>query len=271
MDFLGTSVPLDYFGLPCHEETISVSCPYPAVDEDVFAWIDLLESVQAARGSFRMIELGAGFGIWSMRGMLAALQKGLPCRACAVEAEPTHFRWLVDSFRRNGLNPDEHRLIHAAVAERPGSAWFYFDTPWYSASPRTWWGQAVVQDEDGIDGPDGSIYEGQPVMRTKYGCRAVEVPTVTVEALLAEIGSVDFIHVDLQGAELEALRPAMEALDQRVGRINIGTHSSEIEDGLRALFRSHGWKCVADYSLGSSADTPYGRISFVDGVQGWIR
>jgi hypothetical protein len=40
----------------------------PSLDEQYFEWADLLEAVDGARGSFTMVELGAGYGCWSVRG-----------------------------------------------------------------------------------------------------------------------------------------------------------------------------------------------------------
>ena len=38
---------------------------YPQrTSEDYFEWIDLLEAVEEARGTFAMIEVGAGYGRW---------------------------------------------------------------------------------------------------------------------------------------------------------------------------------------------------------------
>jgi hypothetical protein len=55
-----------------------------------------------------------------------------------------------------------------------------------------------------------------------------------------------------------------------VKRVHVGTHSREIEDGLRRLFRALGWQSLADYACLSSATTPFGMVSFRDGVQSWL-
>ena len=49
----------------------------PTPSEDYFEWIDLLEAVAAAEDRFTMLDLGAGFGRWGIRGALAARQCGL--------------------------------------------------------------------------------------------------------------------------------------------------------------------------------------------------
>jgi hypothetical protein len=55
-----------------------------------------------------------------------------------------------------------------------------------------------------------------------------------------------------------------------VKRLHIGTHSKEIEAGLRQLLSAHGWRCHADYPLSSTSETPWGPVSFENGVQSWV-
>ena len=43
-----------------------------------------------------------------------------------------------------------------------------------------------------------------------------------------------------------------------------------IERRLRQLFTSLGWENVNDYASGTSADTPWGKTEFQDGVQTWL-
>src|SRR5215212_6203606 len=65
---------------------------YPAFDEEYFEWIALVEAVSEARDTFVFVELGAGYGRWCVRAALAAGDLRFECTA--VEAEPTHCRWL---------------------------------------------------------------------------------------------------------------------------------------------------------------------------------
>jgi len=129
VDFLGTQIS-DKFDLglqgvsPYPEARQSQNVPYPQLDEEYFEWIDLLESVVAASGSYTMIELGAGYGRWAVRAAYAAQQYDpkLHCRVIAVEAEPTVFGWMREHFRHNGLKPRRHTLLHAAVTDEAGGS-----------------------------------------------------------------------------------------------------------------------------------------------------
>ena len=67
-DFLGTRIRHRFiagFSQRWGARTVEYSCP--TIDNEYFEWIDLLESVVAARGSYTMMELGAGFGRWAVR------------------------------------------------------------------------------------------------------------------------------------------------------------------------------------------------------------
>jgi hypothetical protein len=81
---------------------------------------------------------------------------------------------------------------------------------------------------------------------------------------------VDLIDLDVQGAEFVVLRGAISALNEKVKRVHIGTHGHEIELELRTLFRQNGWYKLNDYACHSTETTPWGDVTFDDGVQTWI-
>ena len=64
-----------------------------------------------------MVELGAGYGRWIVNAAAAVrAYRDLPSSLTAVEAEPTHFRWLELHCSDNGVTAT---LVHAA--DRPAS------------------------------------------------------------------------------------------------------------------------------------------------------
>lgn len=277
-DFLGTMTRQDYISgfVPINAESYTVENYLPAFDEEYFEWISLLESAIEARGSYVMMELGAGFGRWAVRAATAIqqAQPGLPFSIFAVEAEPTVYGWMRDHFAHNGLDPAAHQLIHGAVSEAPGDVFFYVGGPKggpYDKRPENWYGQCLTKDYDAAANgkPDGS-YQGHAVTEHPSGWRSIRVPGVSLKSLLSRTGHADLIDMDIEGQELESVTTNIDALDAKVRRLHIGTHSVEIEDGLRRLLSAHGWECRADYSLFSECDTPYGRIRFENGAQTWV-
>ena len=277
VDFIGSRTRRHYeSGMPGQRESARVAevvtPQYPAFDEEYFEWIDVLETVQAATDSYVMIELGAGYGRWSVRAALAAARRPSCTYHCvAVEAEPVHFRWMLDHFRDNGVNPDDHDVIWAAVGPHAGFV------PFRIGNPDGWYGQTIASR---IRDPlptarmrrrlkARSVLGRPPIMPATAKSR-LWVPCVTLAELLTPYPKVDLIDVDVQGSEVDVLAPAIEALNERVGRIHIGTHSAEIETALRDLFSTAGWKNLNDYPCQSHVPTPYGEITFGDGVQTWL-
>lgn len=217
---------------------------YPGLDDQYLEWIDLLEAVTHAENEFVMMELGAGWGPWTANAAAAVRQHSrLPCRLIAVEAEPTHFEYLKQHLQENGVDLNQCQLIQAAVADRDGRVGFYTGETSFGG-PTDWYGQF-------IGGP-------------------TEVEAVSLDSLLRPLEKVDLIDLDVQGVELDVLQSAAGQVNQKVKRVHIGTHSEMIEIGLRSLFALLGWKKIWDYPCGTVQETPWGEISFEDGVQTWV-
>ena len=276
-DFLGTKTRSEFIaGLYTYPAGTMLESSYPMINEEYLEWIDVLESVVAARGSYTMIDLGAGFGRWAIRAAYALKQLDgqLPYRLIAVEAEPTVFNWMKLHFRDNEIDANQHCLIHAAISEVPGDLRFYIGGPRggpWDRSPDNWYGQSLAKDYDasGEYEEDGE-YNGFPVRRHKSGWRSISVRSITLASLLKDLNQVDLVDMDIEGQELPAIRSTIEDLDAKVKRLHIGTHAKEIEDGLRSMLSAHGWRCLCDYSLFSKGETPWGTVDFENGVQSWV-
>jgi FkbM family methyltransferase len=276
LDLLGTKIRREFVaGLTTYAAGPKVT-PDPLFDEEYFEWIDLLESVVAAKGSYTMIELGAGYGRWVLRAAFAVKQHHhqMPCRLIAVEAEPVVFQWMHLHFNDNGIDPSQHSLIHGAVCEVPGDVLFYIGGPRggpFDRSLNNWYGQFLAKPHD-VSGEyveDGE-YSGFKVNLHKSGWRSIRIPGVTLASILKDLERVDLIDMDIEGQELPAVRLNIEELNAKAKRLHIGTHGKEIEDELRQLLFSHGWKCQFDYTERSSSETPWGVISFENGAQSWV-
>jgi FkbM family methyltransferase len=201
-----------------------------------------------------MVEAGAGYGRWlvSAACALRALGRSTRTHLIAIEAEPTHFKMISEHFRHNGVDPQAHTLIEAAVAARDG------ETHFIVGSPREWYGQAIV--------PEGFRMEAYP-----DSC-VVKLPTVSLRTVLRDLGTVDLLDTDIQGAEADAIPAAIDVLTQKVKRAVIATHSRDIHRRVRRAFRQAGWRCLADHGWGftKSERTIFGPITFGDGVQHWV-
>ena len=270
IDFLGIRTRCEYSA----GAIITAMPVHTTVDphEDYFEWIDLLESIIAAKGQYTMMELGAGYGRWAVRAAAALRQLGgLPFQLVAVEGEPRHYRWLQQHMSDNQIHPPACTLIRGVVSDHREGVLFYVGSPSGDGDePASWYGQCIIQGYETVEETLPERYEGQDVVKLKSSWKAVETPSYVLTDILPETDRIDLIDMDVQGEELKVVSAAIDALDRRVARLHIGTHSRDIEAGLRTLLSQHGWQCKADYPGAQTNQTPWGPVQFVDGVQSWI-
>jgi FkbM family methyltransferase len=275
VNFLGVQTSIEYFDGMDATPQVDVQTDYPPTDEeDIFEWIDLLESVTGSDTVFTMVELGAGWGRWLVNAAVA-LRRLDPAREIllvGVEAEPTHFRWLVQHLRDNGLEPARHRLVRAAVASTDGRVRFQ------RGDAAGWYGQSIDPDDPAakLSGPVSRLIRwsrNSAANRLAFGRHARKMRrtrSVALATLLEPHARVGLVDADVQGAEADAFEPAAALLEARVRRVHIGTHDRENERRLRALFGELDWKCCFDYPSGARCETDWGPIDFEDGVQSWV-
>jgi FkbM family methyltransferase len=215
--------------------------------EGYFDLIALAHAVDAARGRFVMIELGAGYGYWLSEGGGLARRRGLAPFLVGVEADPGHFELMRRHLANNGFKPEESRLFEAAVPPVDGEVYF-------TVGPEWGWGQAIVDDPNyRQEGTDGQVHQ---------------IPAIALTTILADLEWVDALHMDVQGVEFEVLQAAKSEVDRKVRTLIIGTESPTIETNLRALFE--GWHSLFDFRMGEVNRTEYGDIQFGDGLQVWV-
>jgi FkbM family methyltransferase len=222
--------------------------------QELTEWEALFDAIEQATGRLTMVELGAGFGRWTVHAAFAIrrFRPKLKYRLVALEAEPTHYRWLKQHTRDNGIRrwsrAGSCKLIQAAVSGQAGREHFYF------GEAGSWYGQALVRPDN--EGADAAV---------------TEVRSVTLSSLLRPLGRVDLIDIDIQGAELEVLTEAAPALG-RVRRIHVETHSSEIDEKLPPVLAGAAgdWHRELAVPLGGRRVTPLGEADFSGGgVQVW--
>jgi FkbM family methyltransferase len=195
----------------------------------------------------------------------------MPYKFVAVEAEPTHFGWIKQHFRDNGIDPEKQDLINKALTVDNKIENFWV------GNPSGWYGQAIQQKKKG--GVFADFQERTKLLLRRAGIvpqtrietpQVISVPGTSLDTILKNYNYVDLIDIDVQGSELSILQHSIHQVNKKVKRIHIGTHSPEIEQGLRILFGEYSWECINDYKCGCICDTPYGKIDFGDGVQTWI-
>lgn len=216
---------------------------YPVPHQEYLELAFVLEGVLDARNApgFSMAELGAGYGTWLVTAARAMrLLGGPPAHLVGVEMVPQHLEWMAEHFRNNGIDPEEHTLIHAAVTDRAGPVRF-------------------------VPEPERELAYGQSLDRRGDG-PGVEVPGLSLNDLLREMGQVDLIHCDIQGEERRAIPAALDELNRRVRRLYVATHSRRTHARLREALVRSGWNCNYDFRVGKRERTAFGDVQFLDGM-----
>jgi FkbM family methyltransferase len=131
------------------------------------------------RKNDRVVDLGAHVGTFA----LGAAAVG--CDVVAVEAAPKNVSLLEAGIRENSL--ERVRVISAAVSNRPGTLRFVANGPF---------GQVCGDD---------------------YAGPCIEVPAVTLDRLLSEVGwdRIDYVKIDVEGAEIAAFRGMSDILGRK--------------------------------------------------------
>ncbi|KJJ98121.1 hypothetical protein UB43_15640 [Pseudomonas sp. 21] len=266
-DFSGTRTRLSYFGLDEHpNETQIGRVPFPddGLHAETIEYIAALHAVESAGDSFTVVELGAGYGPWVVFGARAAARKGIQkIHMIAVEADRQRLALMHSNLSDNGLpvpNEKGHggdastsiEVVHGAISDENGVTSF-------GAQSIHDWGAAAIENGSDID------YRGVKVVTE-------QVNTYTIESVLKDVQSVDFMHLDIQGFEYRAVRKSLDALQRKVRVLLIATHSRRIEGELIGLLYDNGWRLTYEkpckFALANGGDLT--ALTYLDGTQVWI-
>ena len=265
-DFMG--VHISPKALPyLHERVDIVSSRLPIPDDAVHAeaieYCALLQAVEnAGKSSFVMLELGAGWGPWMIYAAKACKKRGIEnVTVIGVEGEQSKIPLIKEALTINNLRNDhdaliqkydniETRIIHGVVAEHDGFADF----------------EIVPEDHYGA-----SLLNAKSDKTKDF----TKVPSFTLDVLLRDFDSVDFIHIDIQGYEQRVIESSISTLNKKLRYICVGTHSRKIEGDLIALLSSNNWKllretpCLFNKHIQPNSDMLVSNTT-LDGVQFWV-
>lgn len=250
-----------------------------AVNEELFEWLDLAETILDEKEPLVFVELGAGYGRWSARfGRLAAFARKPVSHLILVEAEPNHAKWATQHMVDNGFPLASFTVIDSAISDRNGTDFFYDRMPEGTPgnTPAAWYGQALhsaVQNytESGPRKPRDWFRTSRKKEKPLEGWGYRTVKTVSLERILVGTDRVSLLDFDIQNSEADVITNSITVLNEKVARLHIGTHSEQTEQILQETLSENNWKPVR---LLKGRDCyvveGLGEIEFVDGVQTWI-
>lgn len=314
-DLLKWAQESSYF--PQHDGKLPL--PLPAVSEEYFEYIDVLESVVAyhkqvpehavPQRPFTMLELGAGFGFWTLtaHAALRQLRPRAVYEFALMEIDFGKQAMLRQTLALNDVLPSSTRLVHSALGDRD-------DTDGVIQNGNVGWYAVHACDpkhpEVAEAGCRGKKFLGPKSERDPAEIKKLNgavAPITSLPTILAKYNVVDLLDMDVQGAEWtifsepevgepsEATRAAFDALDAKVLRVHIGTHGAmnataptmlpytAREAALKHSFLRRGWSptwtvgvtnggCVFHevQSKHHFRSTRWGPVCMADGAMGFI-
>ena len=218
---------------------------------DIAEWGAALRAVRQAHDTFRIIELGCGWGCWLTNTGVAARAAGLDVDLIGVEGNAHHLDNARATLALNDFREDDFTLFHGIAAADPGVALF----PTADAEMSRWGDEAIFA-------PPPALVE------QARNDPAVQVLECYPLSQLAGNKRVDLLHIDIQGAERDFVLGNFRDIKRHVARVLIGTHSRQIEGHLTAHFLAAGWRLEVERPAYIPIRSGKPRLA-IDGIQMW--
>ncbi len=260
--------------------TMETSRPSLTQGESWFEWVNVVEAVREARGTFVMAEFGGGYGgrVVNAHALLQKLNP-MPAKLAIIEADPDRYDCALRHFAANGLDPEDHWLIKAAVSDTNEPALFPYgggvgDNNIFNVEDDN----ISLAEKLASEGVAGQIIKnifanmqtGVKIQRSDPRHRSdfmlSVVSSLTIGDVLGPFDYVDYADFDIQSAEAFVVPPAIGVLNQKVRRIHFGTHGEHIHGQLKQLFVEHGWDLIFDFAPNGRFETEYGTFNTGDGI-----
>ncbi len=248
---------------------------------ETFNWV---AAAREARGSYTMMTLGSCYGGQAVGSYLTlrALNP-MPAMLVAVDGVPENMEMTRKQFRNNGIDPNEHWLIDAAMSANNDPVLFPIGAPGLGAQSCTQSNsraaRMTILDMAKHNGTLEHLAQSL-LLRNSTGVTVnleegtdFEAPAeisfvsaVTLKDLLTPFARVDYVEADLQESEGLVFPPAMDLLTKKVRRVHLGTHSDLTHEVLEGQFRERGWEILFSYKPRQTYETPHATFEMSDGV-----
>lgn len=250
-DFLGGAINAAYkqgWEKNVVEQGAKVCPGYPALSEWTVDWVASVVAATTAGNTFKVVELGAGYGQWLVSSIMAykALNQKGEVFGLAVEADSIHYEWLQNHVESNlgKLNNVQTLLIQAA-AGLDGTVEF-----------------PVVEDPSKNYGASYSL--------TELHDRTISVNCLSLSSIYAQLPNprVDLLHVDIQGAEQDLISHAEFTTTLSQTRyILFGTHRTDaLHEKVKNSLIDAGFEILVEWPRNTIVETSYGPINTNDGA-----
>lgn len=274
-DGIRTRIAMLPFAPPELAGRVNTTLPIPDDgyrSEDV-EYASLAAALNSARGTFRIVEVGAGWAPWAVAGVVHARRRGLAAFAIAVEADETRSSWAMQHALDNDVHAEliegSVEEITARLAEPAG------DVELRVVRGAGWHTNTTLQFPD-LDAGDmgGAVWtlHGTDVDYRGAHLAHHAVPAVSIAALLDSTVLTDLLHIDVQGVEFDLVQPSSDAIQGAVRLMAVGTTDRLTEGQLQTHLLSRGWGLAIDIpctAVFTMTHPTLAGFTIQDGLQLW--
>ncbi len=211
---------------------------------------DLLEdSVNHAKECFVIAQLGARYGTYIVLSSFLLKKKKPSLNSISIGVEASSFGYsnLLVCMEKCELNSSPNVFRQVAISDSISSVAF------------------LEAGEDGV----GSHMLNRIAEEVDESVEVVN--TTTIEELIKDVSHVDFLEMDIQGAEYKAIPCSISSISEKVKMICIRTHWPPADEKeLEAIFTKHGWQKVLVYYNKTQMVIAGKEQPLNDGVQCWV-
>jgi FkbM family methyltransferase len=202
-------------------------------------------SLHNERDTYRIVEVGAGWAPWAVMGLKLAHRRNKRAIGIAVEADDLRAGWAVQHGHDNDIAVERIAGSSADIRTRlPDS-----DASLRVVQAACWTEETTLKFPVLTDDDMGGAVSTDPDAHMDYRGAFfdhVEVPTVTLETLLAGDDATDLLHIDLQGRELDVILPNLELIEHKVRFLAVGTHNRYVEGVLQETLLQREWALLLE-------------------------
>lgn len=246
-------------------DRLTLPIPDDGFHAETIEYIALADSVGQEKNDFCAVEVGAGWGPWiSLGGVLARSRGVSSIKLIGVEPLPARYELMKRHLSANGFETSSS----GSVSARPKTECHLILGTATTKRMKVWFPDVDVRDM----GPAVSLVDSQ------LDYRGVRVKNIQVEGYtLADIigtTQVDYMHIDIQGTELDLIAQNIDLLSNQVRALMVATHSRVIEGRLIELLYNNGWylrlekPCQVNWQAKPVSQPA---MTLVDGSQYWKR
>jgi FkbM family methyltransferase len=231
-------------------QILEIPIPDDQIHAETIEYVSLITAIERAKKlkdyQFTVFEFGASYAPWAVASGVVAKKNGFKHISLnAVEASESMLNNAKMHAKVNHMQ-DYFNLTHGAVAVKDGTVFF----------PKV-----DVQSDNGAQISESTVDVDYRGLRLNYE----EVPAYSTKSLFTQHDRIDFLHMDLQGAEAKLLvdQVFLDVINAKVSTLFLATQSRLIEGVALERLSKMGWLLLRE------RPTIYKQNTRTTDINGW--